>query len=87
MKTKEELNTLKNEVESVSRKFSELTEEELEQVIGGITQPDIKDYRQKLLKNAKLDKNKDIRDPEEMIQQTNSKLTDYQKQLKTYGVQ
>ena len=59
----------------------------MEQVIGSITQPDIKDYRQKLLKNAKLDKNKDIREPEEMIQQTNSKLTDYQKQLKTYGVQ
>ena len=35
MKTKEELNALKEEVETVSRKLHELTEEELEQVSGG----------------------------------------------------
>ena len=35
MKTKEELNALKEEVETVSRKLHELTEEELEQVTGG----------------------------------------------------
>ena len=35
MKTKEELNALKEEVEAVSRKLHELTEEELEQVSGG----------------------------------------------------
>ena len=35
MKTKEELNTLKEEVETVSRKLHELTEEELAQVSGG----------------------------------------------------
>ena len=35
MKTKEELNALKEEVETVSRKLAELTEEELEQVAGG----------------------------------------------------
>ena len=35
MKTKEELNALKNEVEHVSRKLSALTEEELKQVAGG----------------------------------------------------
>ena len=35
MKTKEELNALKEEVETVSKKLHELTEEELEQVIGG----------------------------------------------------
>ena len=35
MKTKEELNTLRNEVETVNRKLAELTEEELNQVIGG----------------------------------------------------
>ena len=34
-KTKEELNTLKEEVESVTKKIHELTEEELEQVTGG----------------------------------------------------
>ena len=34
-KTKEELNALKEEVESVTRKIRELTDEELEQVTGG----------------------------------------------------
>ena len=36
MKTKEELNALKEEVEAMSRKLHELTEEELEQVSGGV---------------------------------------------------
>ena len=35
MKTKEELNALKEEVETVSKKLHELTEEELGQVTGG----------------------------------------------------
>ena len=35
MKTKEELNELKEEVESVNEKLQELTEEELAQVTGG----------------------------------------------------
>ena len=35
MKTKEELNALKEEVEAVNRKLQELTEEELAQVSGG----------------------------------------------------
>ncbi len=35
MKTKEELNALKNEVEALNTKLSELNNEELEQVIGG----------------------------------------------------
>ena len=35
MRFKEELNTLKEEVEAVSRKLHELTEEELAQVVGG----------------------------------------------------
>ena len=34
MKTKEELNALKEEVETVSRKLAELTEEDLEQISG-----------------------------------------------------
>ena len=36
MKTKEELNVLKNEVEVLNQKLSALTEEELEQVTGGV---------------------------------------------------
>ena len=35
MKTKEELSALKEEVETASQKFRELTDEELEQVVGG----------------------------------------------------
>ena len=35
MKTPEELNALKNEVETLSKKLAELTGEELQQVIGG----------------------------------------------------
>ncbi len=35
MKTKEELNALKEEVETLNKKLHELTEEELEQVSGG----------------------------------------------------
>ncbi len=35
MKTKEELNTLKKEVDTLNKKLTELTEEELTQVAGG----------------------------------------------------
>ena len=35
MKTKDELNTLKEDVETLNKKLAELTEEELEQVSGG----------------------------------------------------
>ena len=37
MKTKEELNALKEEVETLNKKLAELTEEELAQVTGGQT--------------------------------------------------
>ena len=36
MKTKEELNELKEEVETLNKKLHELTEEELAQVSGGL---------------------------------------------------
>ena len=42
MKTKEELNALKEEVEAVNEKLHELTEEELEQVMGGNIEQEIK---------------------------------------------
>lgn len=35
MKSKEELNKLKEEVETLNKKLKELTEEELAQVVGG----------------------------------------------------
>ena len=40
MKTKEELNALKEEVEALNKKLAELNEEELTQVAGGLA-PDI----------------------------------------------
>ena len=43
MKSKEELNALKEEVETVSRKLHELTEEELAQVSGGVDFGDLGD--------------------------------------------
>lgn len=39
MKTKEELDELKNEIEELNKKLAELTDEELEQVTGGHTKP------------------------------------------------
>ena len=36
MKTKEELDNLKREVEALNTKLAELTEDELKQVIGGV---------------------------------------------------
>lgn len=36
MKTKEELNALKEEVETVNKKLAELSEDELKQVVGGL---------------------------------------------------
>ncbi len=36
MKTKEELNALKEEVETLNKKLAELSEEELKQVSGGV---------------------------------------------------
>ena len=46
MKTKEELNALKEKVETVSRKLAELTEEELAQVSGGVFAPPVHPYEQ-----------------------------------------
>ncbi len=40
MKTQEELNALKEEVETLKKKLAELNEEELEQVAGGYLPPD-----------------------------------------------
>lgn len=43
MKTKEELNAIKEEIETLNKKLAELTEEELEQVTGGKTIFDIEE--------------------------------------------
>lgn len=46
MKTKEELSTLKNEVETLNKKLAELSEEELKQVSGGLTQEEIEKFKE-----------------------------------------
>ena len=43
MKTKKELNTLKEEVETLNRKLQTLTEDELEQIFGGMEDEGISD--------------------------------------------
>lgn len=43
MKTKEELNTLRNELEGLKRKLAELTEDELQMVTGGTGMFDVPD--------------------------------------------
>ena len=42
MKTKEELSDLKEEVETMNKKLHELTDEELAQVVGGISHDKIR---------------------------------------------
>ena len=42
MKTKEELNAIKEEVETLNKKLAELTEDELKQVVGGVEDLDIR---------------------------------------------
>ena len=56
MKTKEELNALKNEVKALNKKLAELNEEELAQVAGGSVDDvyqryneDVSDYMRGLL--------------------------------------
>ena len=49
MKTKEELNALKKEVETVSRKLHDLTEEELAQVAGGSVDDGFQSYNEDML--------------------------------------
>ena len=47
MKTKKELNVLKEEVETLNKKLDELSEDELEQVSGGSTDESIDDILQR----------------------------------------
>ncbi|MBQ0037196.1 MAG: bacteriocin [Clostridiales bacterium] len=55
MKTKEELNALKEEVETLNAKLAELTDEELAQVTGGLLP---KDYYENIIQNSpEQDKN------------------------------
>ena len=43
MKTKEELNALKSEIETLNKKLAELSEDELKQVSGGVSESGILD--------------------------------------------
>lgn len=63
MKTTEELKTLKKEYETVSKKLSALTEEELEQVTGGNIEQEIRNLTKQhfqLEKESTGDKVKDF---------------------------
>ena len=44
MKTKEELNALKNEVKNLNAKLAELSEDELKEVSGGMTPEEILEF-------------------------------------------
>ena len=55
MKTKEELNALKEEVKTLNKKLAELTEDELMQVTGGILPKDY--YENIILNSPEQDKN------------------------------
>ena len=52
MKTKEELNALKEEVEALNKKLAELTEEELAQVSGGLSSLTLPDMVAELEKHG-----------------------------------
>ena len=55
MKTKEELNALKEQVETLNKKLAELTEEELKQVTGGQMIGE-KEFEYKIYENKVEDK-------------------------------
>lgn len=75
MKTQEELNELKAEVETLNKKLKELTGEELNQVTGGITEQELIEIAKKTqIDISKNDKNKLIEDMEQIIELSNKIL-------------
>ena len=62
MKTPEELSALKNEVEALNQKLSELTDEELAQVAGGVDQTGLSEVT-RLLSEAEREINKLVGSP------------------------
>ena len=72
MKTKEELNAIKEDVETLNKKLKELTDEELKQVTGGITEQELIEIAKKAqIDISKNDKNKLIEDMEQIIELSN----------------
>ena len=53
MKTKEELNALKNEVKALNKKLAELNEEELAQVAGGSVDDVYQRYNEDILNHMR----------------------------------
>ena len=71
MKTKEELNAIKNEVETVSRKLAQLNEEELSQVSGGMSERELLELAMKQqIDITRKQKEELIKDMEEIIQES-----------------
>ena len=54
MKTKEELNALKNEVEALNKKLAELSDDELKEVTGGVVVDPKYDDRNFILAGSKF---------------------------------
>ena len=75
MKTKEELNAIKEDVETLNKKLKELTDEELKQVTGGITEQELIEIAKKAqIDISRNDKNKLIEDMEQIIELSNKIL-------------
>ena len=71
MKTKEELKALKEEVETVSKKLHELTDEELAQVSGGMSERELLELAMKQqIDITRKQKEELIKDMEEIIQKS-----------------
>ena len=71
MKSKEELNALKEEVETVSKKLHELTDEELAQVSGGMSERELLELAMKQqIDITRKQKEELIKDMEEIIQKS-----------------
>ncbi len=61
MKTREELNAIKEEFETLSKKLAELNDEELNEVIGGETEIYRKDFYENIILSA--GKNLKVKNP------------------------
>ena len=71
MKTKEELNALKEEVETLNKKLHELTDEELAQVSGGMSERELLELAMKQqIDITRKQKEELIKDMEEIIQKS-----------------
>ena len=67
MKTNEELNALKNEVEVLNQQLSALTEEELEQVTGGNIEQEIKNLAKQHFQEAESESREELAEQKDIM--------------------